>query len=52
MRSVETLDDPIGRLASSERLTRDVEILTNSPFWIEALKTGNAKGISEQLNCN
>ena len=44
--------DPFYRLVASERLTRDVESLMNSSFWIEALKSRTAQGISDQLNCN
>ena len=44
--------DPFYRLVASERLTKDVESLMNSSFWIEALKSRTAQGISDQLNCN
>lgn len=43
---------PLIRVLSSDRLTKDVDTLMNSPFWIEALKTKKARGVSEQLNCN
>ncbi len=32
------------------RLARDIEMLLNSPFWIESLRNGHARGISQQLN--
>ena len=44
--------DVLARILSSERMNKDVEMLMNSSYWIEALKNKNAAGISEQLNCN
>ena len=45
-------NDPLYRVITSDRMTRDVEILMNSSYWVEALKKKNAVGISEDLNCN
>lgn len=43
-------NDPLYRVITSDRMTRDVEILMNSSYWVEALKKKNAVGISEDLN--
>lgn len=45
------MDKAFVNLLSSDRLIKDVDDLMNSLFWIEALKTQNAKGISDTLNC-
>ena len=46
------MDNTLDNLFTSDRLIKDVDNLMNSLFWIEALKSQNAKGISEKLNCN
>ena len=46
------MDKAFVNLLSSDRVIKDVDDLMNSLFWIEALKTQNAKGISDTLNCN
>lgn len=46
------MDKTLDNLFTSDRLIKDVDNLMNSLFWIEALKSQNAKGISEKLNCN
>lgn len=45
-------DDPFIRLVSSERLTRDVEHLMSSSYWIDQLKASKASGIGNRLFCN
>jgi hypothetical protein len=35
----------------SDRLLKDIKLLMNSSFWIDALKSGYAKGIGRQLSC-
>ena len=37
------------KLLSSERFDRDIATLMNSPFWVDALKKGFAKGVGDQL---
>ena len=44
-------EDSFLKVVSSDRLNKDVQSLMNSNFWIDALKTSNAKGISDQLYC-
>ena len=46
-----SIEDPLYRIISSERLNRDMHTLMNSSFWIESLKNNHAKGISDQLYC-
>jgi len=41
--------EKILQIISSERLGRDMNTLMNSPFWVEALKKGFAKGVGDRL---
>lgn len=41
--------DPFVNLILSERLSRDVELLMNSTYWLNALKCKRASGISDSL---
>lgn len=34
----------------SDRLIKDIKLLMNSSYWIDALKSGYAKGIGKQLS--
>ena len=40
------------RVLGSQRTIRDVEMLMNSVYWIQALKMNNARGIGNDLYCN
>ena len=44
--------DSFVNVISSERLSKDVESLMNSSFWINALKNSRAFGIGSDLYCN
>lgn len=46
------MDNTLAALLGSERLTKDVDNLMNSLFWVESLKNKSAKGISDKLNSN
>ncbi len=48
----ETIDDKLIKVVQSDRLTKDVESLMNSSYWVDSLKSRKAIGIGDQLYCN
>jgi hypothetical protein len=48
----ETSNNKLINVVLSDRLTKDVESLMNSTYWVDGLKSRKAIGIGDQLYCN
>jgi hypothetical protein len=48
----ETTNNKLIKVVLSDRLTKDVESLLNSTYWVDGLKSRKAIGIGDQLYCN